>query len=271
MTGARTLRRSLILLFVTTLASAAPLVREQNKGQDPRQNPPKGFHVPPSPALSAREEMKTFKVAKGYRVELVACEPLVRDPVAMTFDPDGRIWVCEMRGYMPDVDGKGQKEPVGTVAVLEDTDGDGVMDKRTVFLDKLVLPRGLCWTTDGLLVAENGKIWLCRDSRGDLVCDEKKLLFEYNPGNPEHSLNGLMPALDNWIYNAKEGIRLRQIDGRWVCEATIARGQWGITQDDFGFLVYNVNASLLRGDLVPCYSPSAHAVNPLVNVQLYQE
>jgi glucose/arabinose dehydrogenase/mono/diheme cytochrome c family protein len=235
------------------------------------QKPAQEFHVPASPALSARDEMKTFRLVTGYRVELVACEPLVRDPVALTFDPDGRIWVCEMRGFMPDVDGTGQKDPVGTVAVLEDTDGDGVLDKRTVFLDKLVLPRGLCWTTDGLLVAADGKIWLCRDTGGNLKCAEKKLICEYNPGNSEHALNGLLPALDNWIYNAKEGIRLRKLGGRWVKEATAPRGQWGITQDDHGFLVYNVNASLLRGDLVPCYSPNAHAPNPLVNVALYKE
>jgi len=215
--------------------------------------------------------MKTFKIVPGYRVELVASEPLVRDPVAMTFDPNGRIWVCEMRGYMPDVDGNGEKEPVGSIAVLEDVDGDGVMDKRSLFLDGLVLPRALCWTTDGLLVAADGKIWLCRDHDGDLKCREKILVCDYNTGNPEHALNGLMPALDNWIYNAKEGIRLRRTDGHWVRDTTLGRGQWGITQDDHGLLVYNVNAQLIRGDLTPCYSANAHSVNPFVNVALFKE
>jgi mono/diheme cytochrome c family protein len=235
------------------------------------QNTPKGYEIPSAPALSPQEELKTFKIAPGYRAVVVASEPFVHDPVAMTFDPDGRIWVVEMRGFMPDVNGTGEKEPVGSIAVLEDSDGDGVMDKRTVFLDKLVLPRGLCWTTDGLLVAENGKIWLCKDKDGDLKCVDKKLICEYNPGNPEHALNGFLPALDNWIYCAKEGIRVRKIGGRWVRETTVPRGQWGLTQDDHGFLVYNVNASLIRGDLIPCYSPSGHAVNPMVNVPLYQE
>ncbi len=90
----------------------------------------KGFVTPPAPALSPQEEMKTFKFASGYSVQLVAGEPLVHDPVAMTFDPNGRIWVCEMRGFMPDVDGKGEKDPVGTISILEDTDGDGIMDKQ---------------------------------------------------------------------------------------------------------------------------------------------
>jgi glucose/arabinose dehydrogenase/mono/diheme cytochrome c family protein len=236
----------------------------------PAQQPPKGFTVPPAPALSPRDEMKTLKFVPGYRAELVASEPLVHDPIAMTFDPDGRIWVCEMRGFMPNVDGKGDKEPIGTITVLEDSRGDGVMDKSTVFLDKLVLPRSLCWTTDGLLVAANGKIWLCHVGK-DLKCDDKKLICDYNPGNPEHALNGLMPALDNWIYNAKEGLRLRKIDGRWVREAVVGRGQWGITQDDHGYLIYNINAQLIRGDLVPCYSPNAQVANPSINVPLYKE
>src|SRR5438552_141314 len=258
-----TLRWFAVLLGVLGAPAAAHLL--------PGQQPPRGFQVPPAPARVAGDEMKTFKIGPGYRVELVASEPLVHDPVAMTFDPEGRLWVCEMRGFMPDVNGKGEQEPVGSIVVLGDTKGAGVPDRRTVFLDKLVLPRGLCWTLDGLLVAENGNIWLCRATKGDFRCDEKQLICRYNPGNPEHILNGLMPALDNWIYNAKEGLRLRKVGGRWVSEPTLGRGQWGITQDDHGHLIYNVNAQLLRGDLVPCWSPAAHAANPLVNVALFQD
>ncbi|HZQ48165.1 MAG TPA: dehydrogenase, partial [Verrucomicrobiae bacterium] len=107
--------------------------------------------VPPSPALSPEEALKTFKLAPGFRIELVASEPLVEDPVAIAFDPDGRIWVLEMRGFMPDADGKGEDQPVGRIVVLEDTDGDGKMDKRTVFADGLVMPRALCLVRDGVL------------------------------------------------------------------------------------------------------------------------
>src|SRR5579862_2186529 len=114
--------RKLWLLLLLVFPLSGHLAEGQNKG----------YTVPPAPALSAHEEMATFKIKPGYSVQLVAAEPLVHDPVAMTFDPDGRIWVCEMRGYMPDVDGKGQKAPVGTISVLEDTDGDGVMDKSTI-------------------------------------------------------------------------------------------------------------------------------------------
>lgn len=256
--------RIVAIFFV--IASTSPWLASQNKDQTA-----KGTKVSPAPALSAADEIKTFKIAPGYRVELVAAEPLVRDPVAMTFDADGRLWVCEMRGYMPNVEGKGQKLPVGTISVLEDTDGDGVMDRSTIFLDELVVPRAVCWTADGLLVAENGKIWMCKGRANELKCDDKTLITEYIQGNSEHTLNGLVPMLDNRIYAAKEGMRLRKRDGKWVREETAPRGQWGITQDDHGYLVYNVNASLIRGDLVPCYSMNAHAVNPMLNVALYKE
>ncbi|HWY85682.1 MAG TPA: hypothetical protein VNX28_03105, partial [Gemmataceae bacterium] len=94
MTVTRTWRWLSITLCAACLALAAHAVQGQNKGL----TPPYKFEIPPAPALSARDEMKTFKIVSGYRVELVAGEPLVHDPVAMTFDPDGRIWVCEMPG-----------------------------------------------------------------------------------------------------------------------------------------------------------------------------
>ena len=229
------------------------------------------FDTPPAPPQTPQQELDATLIAPGYRFELVASDPLIQDPVAMTFDADGRIWLCEMRGFMPDIEGQGEDEPVGVISVLEDTSGDGIMDQSTVFLDGLTLPRGLCWTMDGILVCENGTIWFCRDEDGDFRCDSKSVVCNYNPGNVEHSLNGLMPALDNWIYNAKEGVRLRRTGKSWVVDTNEARGQWGITQDNHGYLHYNVNASLIRADLVPCYSPNAQARNPLVNVDLCQD
>src|SRR4051812_25066389 len=83
--------------------------------------------IPPSPVLSAKKALKKFKTAPGFQVELVASEPLIHDPVAMVFDPDGRIWVVEMSGYMPNFEGTGEDKPVGKIVVLEDKNGDGKM------------------------------------------------------------------------------------------------------------------------------------------------
>jgi glucose/arabinose dehydrogenase/mono/diheme cytochrome c family protein len=220
--------------------------------QIPRVPPEK---IPPSPVLTAEQALKSFKLAPGFRIEIVASEPLVHDPVAMTFAPDGKIWVVEMSGYMPNADGIGEDKKVGKIAVLEDTDADGKMDKRTVFLDGLVMPRALSLVRDGLLVAEPPHLWFCRDTNGDGKSDEKiEIAKDYgDTKSPEHTANGLIWALDNWIYSADTTMRFRNDDGEWRREPTAFRGQWGISQDDYGRLVYNSNSDQYRMDLVPSY------------------
>lgn len=208
---------------------------------------------PPSPALSPEEALAAFRVADGFRVELVAAEPLVVDPVAMDWDAAGRLYVAEMRGFMPDIDGEGETRPVGQVAVLEDVDGDGRMDTRRVFADALVLPRGVTVLPEGVLIAEPGQLWLCRDTTGDGRCDDKRRVGDYAVGGPsvEHQENGLLPGLDGWLYNAKSERRLRLSPEGLASEPSPFRGQWGIAQDDEGLLFYNHNAGFLYGEVFP--------------------
>jgi len=261
------------LPFLLVIAISFPLdAQDKKKGGDGGAELLKKLDIPEAPVVPPERAVQTFKMAPGYRIELVAAEPLVHEPVNMCFDPDGRLWVCEMSGYMPTIDGVGERNPVGTIAVLEDTDGDGKMDKRTVFLDKLVLPRALALCGDGVLVGENGKLWFCRATKGDLKCDDKTLVSEYGTsgGNPEYNPNGLVRGLDNWYYSANSSQRFRRTDKGWQKEGTIGRGQWGVTQDDVGRLFYNSNSSLLRGDKVPCYSPSAHVAGAATNHQFYK-
>ena len=207
----------------------------------------------PSPPKSPKEELGTFRIEPGLKVELVASEPLVQDPVVLTFDADGRLWVVEMRGFMPDIEGAGEGKPVGRVSVLEDRDNDGVMDAGTVYIDSLVLPRALAIVPGGALLAENQKLWLTRDADGDLKADEKILIDSTYAGGPfvEHAGNGLWRGVDNWYYNAKSRFRYRLVDGTWQRDSTEFRGQWGISHDDAGRLYYNYNWSQLHADLVP--------------------
>ncbi|WP_035456182.1 DUF7133 domain-containing protein [Algoriphagus terrigena] len=209
--------------------------------------------TPESPARTAEEEALTFQIEQGFEIQLVASEPLVESPVIIQFDEDGRLWVVEMRGYMSDFEGSEENQPVGSVAILEDTDGDGQMDKRTVYLDSLIMPRALGLFKNGALVAENNSLWITQDLDGDWQADSKVLLDSTYAANgiPEHSDNGFVRNVDNWYYSAKSSLRYRLQDGEWIRDSTELRGQWGISQDDRGRLIYNYNWSQLHGDLVP--------------------
>lgn len=208
---------------------------------------------PPAPELSTAQSLAAFQLAPGFAIELVVAEPLVEDPVAMTWDEAGRLYVVEMRGYMPDAYGNGEREPIGVVARLTDSTGDGRLDKREVLLDKLVLPRALAIVNEGLLIGEPPQLWLCPTSTGrsqDIDCRAKRNLGSYGdqPGSAEHAENGLLLGLDNWLYSAKSNRRLRLSDGELIEEPTLFRGQWGISQDDLGRLYYNTNSNLLTSD-----------------------
>ena len=233
---------------------------------DKKENPKRPFRTilsltPPSPPLSPEDALASFKLPPEFGIELVAAEPLVGDPVAMQFDPDGRIWVVEMRGYMPNIEGTGEDKPVGQVVVLEDTNGDGRMDQSTVFLDNLVMPRAIALIDDGVVIAEPPRLWFCKDTNGDLKCDERtEIANDYatqnDPkhgmrSNPEHASNGLMWAMDNWIYSANHDVQFRYEGGEWMRQATHSRGQWGISQDNYGRIYYNSNSDQLRGDILP--------------------
>ncbi len=267
-------------IFAITLTAllAAGFSATAQRGDRKGQEQPEVWRtmdVPPAPTLTPAQALESFKLAPGFRIEIAAADPLVHDPVAMAFDADGRMWVVEMRAYMPNVDGKGEDARTGRVGVLEDTNGDGRMDKRTDFLTGLQMPRAISLVKGGVLVAEPPILWFCEDTDGDLKADKKTaVLKNYGSQGPvEHTENGLMFGLDNWLYNAKSSKRLRFIDGKWVVHNTRARGQWGITQDNYGRIYYNNNSNPLYGDLIAGHysvrnphHPSRHGVNvPLFN------
>lgn len=217
--------------------------------------------IPPAPVLSPEEALKSFKLPPGFEIQIAAAEPYVNSPVAMEFDEQGRMWVVEMTGYMPNADGTGEDARVGSIVTLEDTNGDGRVDKRTVFLDKLQMPRAICLVDGGVLVAEPPNLWFCKDTDGDGKSDVKEVVDD-NYGsqvNPEHTSNGLMLALDNWIYSANHSKRYKRHNGQWIIEGTISRGQWGITQDNFGRVYYNSNSDQLRIDLFASHLLSRNA------------
>jgi len=215
--------------------------------------------IPESPALAPDSAIAKMHVENGFTVKLVAAEPLVAAPVALSFDAKGRIWVVEMMDYMPDAAGTGEDAPTGKVVILSDKNGDGLMDSSQIFLDSLVLPRAICLMEDGILVAEPPKLWYYK-IKNDRPAGKTLVDSDYAAGgNVEHQPNGLLRAMDNWIYNAKSAKRYKKAGDRWLIERTHFRGQWGITQDSDGRLYYNTNSENLLGDYFP---PGLGAGNP---------
>jgi len=207
-----------------------------------------------SPTLSPEAELKTFYMPPGYRAELVASEPMVVDPVAVDFDLEGRLWVVEMLGFMPDTSGTDSREPTGRIAVLEDENDDGRMDRRTVFMDKLILPRAIKILDRGVLIGEPPNLWLARDTNGDLKADTKDLVrndYGRLEGNPEHNANGLHWGLDNVLYTSEHTYHLRLKNEKFEVLPTLSRGQWGIGSDDGGRIYRNWNEQPLFVDIVP--------------------
>ncbi len=125
-------------------------------------------------ALSPEASLEQIELADGYRLELLASEPLVIDPVEVAFDSSGRMWVVEMRDYPFRV----ADQPQGTIRILTDRDGDGRFDHAQVFADKLEMPTGLAFWKDGVVVTLAGKLLFLRDTNGDLTADETQVWLE---------------------------------------------------------------------------------------------
>lgn len=208
-----------------------------------------------SPVLPPEEAVKTFFMPPGYRVELVASEPLIHDPTMVDWDLQGRLWVVEMTGFVRDlVTPEPNLDPIGNIVVLEDIDNDGKMDKRTVFADKLSLPRTVKVLDNGVVVGEPGTLWFMRDTDGDLKADTRELIthsFGQRLGSVETNANSLFWGLDNVMHTSANEVNFRLKNGEFELTPTLARGEWGITQDDAGRIYRNTNESPLHVDLVP--------------------
>lgn len=145
--------------------------------------------VPPSEALA------TFEVEQGFQIELLASEPLISDPVDMEIDEYGRLYIVEMPGYPVD------KSGTGKIKLLSDSDGDGKMDKSTVFAENLTLPNGIMRWKNGVLVTDAPDVIYLEDTDGDGRADVREVILTgFSLSNPHVNVNNPILGLDNWIY-----------------------------------------------------------------------
>ena len=238
-------RRSLIYLSVSVLFLFS--CSQQQQTEEPA--PPRPAHIDPNPSpefLSPEESMKTMKLPSGYHLELVASEPQIQEPVAIVWDGNGRLYVAEMRSYMQDIKGTGEKIPICRITRLEDTNGDGKMDKSTIFIDSLVLPRMMLALDDKLIVNEtySFNLYSYQDRNGDGIADEKVQVYHNDvpdESNLEHQKSGLIWNMDNWIYVTYNPVRYRYENGKLSVDSmsTEPGGQWGLTQDNFGRMYFS--------------------------------
>ena len=197
------------LRFITRICSSLlPLMAMTCAQFVPAADGP--LHFPRIPPTKPADAAKTFETQDGFRMKLLAAEPLVTSPVALEYDEHGRGWVLEMRDY-PFTDKNTDKPfadkladlPMGRVRVLRDTDGDGVFDESRIFADDISWPTGLAFWKGGVFVAATPDIWYFKDTDGDGIADVREKLFTgFRKFNIQAVINNLKWGLDHQIYAA---------------------------------------------------------------------
>ena len=250
-----------LALFILFLWAGLGGVAARGQGDDLAEELPRIQPLEPVAAL------KSFRLHEGFRLQTVASEPVVTDPVGLVYDADGHIYAAEMRGYPYP-----EKSPTGNVRRLEDRDGDGIFERSTIFVDGLSWPTSVLAHDGGVLIAVPPDILYARDTDGDGVADEKKVVFTgFGTQNVQALVNGLQWGLDGWIYGISGGnggdirnparpddkaVSVRGRDFRFQpdgsrFEATSGGGQFGHGFDDWGHRFTCNNSNHIRQILLP--------------------
>ena len=235
--------------------------------------------------LSQEEALQSLQVVEGFRIELFAAEPHVIDPVDLAFDENGGVWVAELLDY-PSV--KGDK-PRSHIKFLEDRDEDGVIDHHTVFADQLSQVSSVLPWKGGILATIPPDIIFFRDTDGDHVADERKVIHTgFTVLFPQRQINNLRLGIDNWIYVANRGqsghitspdhpgqppVFVRGLDFRFhpdrgLFEPETGNTQFGVSFDEWGNRFLSENTQHLRHAVFP-YRYLAR--NPFVHATIRQQ
>lgn len=209
---------------------------------------------PPIAARSAKDQANTFVLPVGYRLELVAADPDLNNPAVIEWDGNGRMYISEFRSYMRDADATAEHEPTSRISRWESTKGDGVYDKHTVFVDRVLFPRMILPIDKNCILTNethsDDVVKYC-DTNDDGVSDQRSIFYSGvgvgRDGNVEHEQSGFIWGLDNWIYSTYNSFRFRWSPEGVQREPTAPNGaSWGLTQDNDGKMWF-INAGAERG------------------------
>jgi putative membrane-bound dehydrogenase-like protein len=229
-----------------------------------------------APPKSPKDSLACLEIEPGLEIQLVASEPLVRDPVAIAFDQRGRMFVVEYGDYPIGPEDGG--DPLSRVVYLEDTDGDGQVDKRHVFADKLTFAHSLMPFQGGLIVGAQTQILFLKDTDGDNIADVREVLYDgFAPAHPQMQIGNPRWGMDNWVYlnygpgkitSSKDPgsapVTMPRKDFRFnpltfEFEADSGTGQFGNTVDRWGNRFYCTNRNPIMTTLLP---PALLSRNP---------
>lgn len=216
----RIAQNSLVLLVLLVLSPYPAVSQEDSVDRDYSSELPRIAPLGPSEAL------ESFETADGFRMELAAAEPLVRDPIAMAFDERGRLFVVEMRGYSEQRD-----QNLGAVRLLTDENGDGVFDTATNYVQGLAWPTAVACYDGGVFVGVAPDILYCKDTDGDGKADRIERVYTgFSLQNVQGLLNSFNWGVDNRIHGSasSSGGAIKRVDGS-DSEAISVRGR------DFSF------------------------------------
>jgi putative membrane-bound dehydrogenase-like protein len=205
--------------------------------------------------------LASIKVKPEFVVELAAAEPLIADPVAIDFGPDGRLWVADMTDYGQYV--HDEFEQTGSVRVLTDLDGDGRYDESQVFQGGMRFPTDVKAWRNGVIVCDAPDVIYLEDGDGDGRADVRKVLLTgFATANAQARVNSLRWGLDNWLYGSCGllGGKVRTFTGQEVdisrdfrfrpdtgeLEPVTGSTQQGRARDDWGNWFGCDNTVLLR-------------------------
>ncbi len=245
----------------------------------------------PDPPKTPEDSQACFQIEPGSRLELVAAEPIVIDPVWIDFDHKGRMFVAEYTDYPigpVKVDGTEDTaaRPLSKIVLLEDTDADGQMDRRTVFADGLNFCHSFTPLMGGILAGAQTEIIFLKDTDGDNVADVREVWFDgFQPAHPQMQIGCPQWGMDNWIYltYAPGQVRCRRPGFESAIAVTLPRqdmrfdpltmkfeavsglGQFGNTIDNHGNRYFSTNRNPIMMEMI---SESAGKRNPYSSVSV---